>query len=61
MTPHIMQSPMTGNWYVVTRYRPIKGAKPGIFHAIKKYDVTDQMKAILRKNRRPTSRRRSTS
>lgn len=39
-TPQIMRSPLTGNWYVVTRFRSDGSAQT-------KYDVTDQVNAII--------------
>ena len=50
MKPIIRQSPMTETWYVVTRYRE-DPKMPGIIVAQTKYDVTDQIAAILESER----------
>jgi hypothetical protein len=48
MTPRIVFSPLSKSWYVVTRYREKLSASgmPYIV-ATTKYDVSDQMRAIL--------------
>jgi hypothetical protein len=46
MEPRIFHSDMTKRWYVSTHYRDLGGGK---FQASVKYDVTDQMNAILAK------------
>ena len=52
-TPRIVQSPLSQSWYVVTRYRVRQGVdaetgeKNHFIVATTKYDVTDQMAAIL--------------
>lgn len=43
MAPRIMRSPLTGNWYVVTKYTQHETH----ITAHTKYDVTDQMMTIL--------------
>ena len=50
MKPIIRQSPMTDNWYVVTRYRE-DPKMPGVIVAQTKYDVTDQIVAIQKAER----------
>jgi hypothetical protein len=62
-TPHLMQSPLTNQWYIVTRWREREGVdtKTGertrYMVALEKFDVSDQMRAILkaaqRKRRKP--------
>jgi hypothetical protein len=46
MKPMIVYSEMTGRWYVATRYKDLGN---GDYIASTKYDVTDQMEAILKK------------
>ncbi len=52
-TPRIVKSPLSHRWFVVTRYTTKSGidATTGKKHdylvASVKYDVTDQMRAIL--------------
>lgn len=52
-TPRITYSPLTHQWYVLTRYTLSKGVNPTTlkpvtyYRAFTKYDVTDQMTAIL--------------
>lgn len=64
LTPRIVQSPLSDRWYVLTRYREREGIdldsgeKTRYLVAQTKYDVTDQMTAILkavarRKRKRP--------
>ena len=50
MKPLIAHSDLTGRWYVVTRY---KVEEPGQIIASQKYDVTEQIKAILSKANLP--------
>ena len=60
MKPRIMKSELTKppQWYVVTRYtekrgiNTVTGEEYAYLVASKKYDVTDQMEAILAKERR---------
>ena len=65
-TPRIVMSPLSNRWYVVTRYRVKDGldAQTGQKHqyivATTKYDVTDQMGAILSKAARAAVRRGKT-
>jgi hypothetical protein len=55
MTPRIVKSELTkpARWYVVTRYTErrgistVTGEERAYIVASKKYDVTDQMEAIL--------------
>ena len=53
MIPRIVYSPLSKSWYVVTRYRINDGTdvtsvvKTKFIVATTKYDVTDQMTAIL--------------
>lgn len=58
MTPRIVKSELTGvHWYVVTRYSEKRrmdaetGEERAFIVASKKYDVTDQMEAILEAER----------
>lgn len=52
--PRIVKSPLSNDWYVVTRYRERRGvdAETGEPHAYlvasEKFKVTDQMRAILK-------------
>lgn len=58
MIPRIVYSPLSHEWYVVTRYTEkvsASGAKYII--ASKKFDVTDQMHAILSKTGRAAVKR----
>lgn len=62
MTPRIVFSPLGKRWYVVTRFKEHRGgvdAKTGERHdymvASIKYDVTDQMLAILKARGASTS------
>lgn len=56
MTPRIVESPLTcpSRWFVLTRYvkkdgiDPTTGEQVQYLRAITKYDVTDQMQAILK-------------
>lgn len=63
MTPRIVKSPLTGHWFVLTRYRERdgidldSGEKTRYLVAQTKYDVTDQMTAILK----ATTRRKRNS
>jgi hypothetical protein len=51
MTPLIVQSGLTGQWYVLTRYTVKKKANGDEFVVASiKHDVTDQMKKILQQN-----------
>lgn len=49
MEPKIRKSPLTGEWYVITRWHT-KAMKNGqvVLIADRKYDVTEQMKEILK-------------
>lgn len=53
-TPRIVASALTGSWFVLTRYRLVKGVDvktqaPTVYYeAIEKFDVTEQMETILR-------------
>lgn len=42
-TPLIMRGPLTGKWYVVTKYKQ-EGER---IHALEKYDVTDRILEII--------------
>lgn len=48
MTPLIVQSGLTGQWYVLTRYRTVERDGKARIIASVKYDVTDQMREILK-------------
>ena len=48
-TPRILQSTLTNQWYVVTRYHYRAKGGIAVFIADIKYDVTDQMKEILQR------------
>jgi hypothetical protein len=50
--PRIVHSELTDQWYIVTRYsvRHGKDKDHALLVAHKKYDVTEQMKDILRRN-----------
>jgi hypothetical protein len=52
--PRIVKSELTGQWYIVTRYRirKHKDATKAWLEALTKYEVTEQMKAILAKETR---------
>lgn len=54
VTPLIMLYPKAKKWYVATRYRK---EKDGMIVSIKKYDVTDQIKEILRQHGRKRGRK----
>lgn len=62
MKPMIVESPLSrpSRWFVLTKYiekdgiDPETGAAVKYLRAITKYDVTDQMEAILRKRRKRT-------
>lgn len=67
-TPRIAYSSLSGRWFVVTRFRTVENIDPktGKAHrltlAATKYDVTDQMTAILTKTvalakRQPAAKR----
>lgn len=48
MTPHIMSSPLTGRYYIVTRYTrktAPNGTPYNVAHT--KYDCTDQVKQLM--------------
>lgn len=69
MKPRIMKSSLTNppQWYVVTRYTEKRGidAKTGKEYAYlvasRKYDVTDQMEAILASQRAVAKQERNTA
>lgn len=42
-TPLIMRGPLTGKWYVVTKYKQ-EGDR---IHALEKFDVTDRILEII--------------
>ena len=50
MSPRIVYSPLSKSWFVVTRYTK-KQTTDGVSYIVasRKYDVTDQMEAILSK------------
>lgn len=50
MTPRIVYSPLDRRWYVATRYAE-KVSAGGVKYLVarQKFDVTDQMRAILSK------------
>lgn len=60
MTPRIVKSMLTKppQWYIVTRYtvkegvHPTTGEKHAYLVASRKYDVTEQMEAILKAERK---------
>ena len=61
--PRIVFSPLGKSWYVVTRYREKRGVNMdgediAYLVAATKYDVTDQMEAILKAHSRKTKPRR---
>ncbi len=43
-TPLIMQGCLTGKWYIVTKYKQLKGDK---IQALEKFDVTDRVLEIV--------------
>jgi len=53
MKPMIFRSDLTNRWYYSTRYQD-RGE--GRFMAIQKTDITEQMEAILREDRRSVRR-----
>ena len=58
MTPRIVYSPLGRCWYVVTRYtEKTSAAGAKYIVASQKYNVTDQMRAILSKAGRAAVRR----
>lgn len=56
--PKIVKSGLTDSWYVITRYREKRGVdtetgEPTAYYVAQtKYDVTDQMLAILQSQKR---------
>ena len=42
-TPLILRGPLTGKWYVVTKYKQ----EGDIIHALEKFDVTDRILEII--------------
>jgi hypothetical protein len=62
--PRITYSPLTGCWYLLTKYRKTIGvdAKTGekkrFLRATEKYDITDQMVTIIREVERRTQARK---
>lgn len=46
MHPLVVQSPLSGKWMVLTRYK-VLDAEKGHIQAQTKYNVTDQMAKIL--------------
>jgi len=58
MNPRIVYSPLSRSWFVVTRFTE-KTAADGTKYIVaqQKYDVTDQMEAILSKKGRAAVKR----
>jgi hypothetical protein len=60
MTPRLMKSALTSppQWYIVTRYTEKRGIDPksgeeyAYIVASRKYDITEQMEAILKAEKR---------
>ena len=63
-TPRITYSPMSGCWFLLTRYKnvagidPATGEKKRYLRAQEKYDITDQMVTIIREVERRTLARK---
>jgi hypothetical protein len=58
MTPRIVYSPLSRRWYVATRYvQKVSAAGVPYIVATRKYDVSDQMHAILSKAGRAAVKR----
>lgn len=62
--PRITYSPLTGGWYLLTKYRrrtaidAVTGERRRYLKAQEKFDITDQMVAIIREVERRISARK---
>lgn len=62
--PRITYSPVTGCWYLLTKYRKqtgidaTTGEKKRYLRALEKHDITDQMVTIIREVERRTLARK---
>jgi hypothetical protein len=63
-TPRIVYSPLGNRWYVVTRFREKAGINPSSGEPTRymvasiKYDVTDQIDAVVQEYRRVKRRKK---